>query len=254
MGHEDRYRSQLHNETRHSSLPFFLKPPPHLEDVLRWHRVSQVSLTWDNEGNDWYSLSVTIMIFKISSWEDRQHLLGIDRSLTKLTCFQWWPQNPRRREETVQPRAVFSYNWHKKERSTSVQSDEWTGGLHLHGLFTEHELPRNHTLCPISPLPLAFGRQSDYRRSERGGQCNTQPGHQVGSSLPIAWRERTKGWGSGECPPSLQTSGKKPQTNVEARPFLSQGPPRNVFSLGCFLLSTFLLRTQRWCVPSLGFL
>ena len=156
------------------------------------------------------------------------------------------PTIPKGERRHFNSRAVFSYNWHKKERSRSAQSDEWTGGYtSMVYLLNINYQEITNTLCPIPPLPLAFGRQSDYRRSERGGQCNTQPGHQVGSSLPVAWRERTKGWGSGACLPSIQTSGKKPKTNVEPRPFLSQGPPRNVFSLGSFLLSTFLLRTQR---------
>jgi hypothetical protein len=58
---------------------FFLNPPPHLGHVVRWHRLSHVSLTWDTEG---VLVRVTIAVMK----HHDQKQLGEERVYMAYQC------------------------------------------------------------------------------------------------------------------------------------------------------------------------
>ena len=97
-----------------------------------------------------------------------------------------------------------------QEVSRSVQKwlDNWATCPSLLKVHNQRNYWALFVKFPLPPHPLALGR------SGRGGQFKTRPGCQVGCLLSATWGKRTRGQGSGEWLPSLQTrEGKTPNTN-----------------------------------------
>lgn len=87
--------------------------------------LSHVSLTWDTEGNDWQSFPSATIIFKISSWEEEQYLLGMKLSPDYTYELQLLIPPVSNGEKRFSTPGLFSFLINRTRRGQEGSSQRW---------------------------------------------------------------------------------------------------------------------------------